>query len=239
MTCRKINADVQVLKALARDHGFIVIIGSRQAAAGVAMASELSFQGHQATSVQLDISSDESIANAVKTIDQKYGRLDVLINNAGVLLDHANDKKPNLPIRELYNRTFETNVIGTACLTAALVPLLRKARGGSRVVFMSSVMGSLTHTLNEDLPWYHMNCTAYDSSKAAINMLALNYVRLLADVGGRVNTACPGLVSSDLTNFSEHGTSPEVGAEHIVNLATASEGGLNGTFSNKSGPIPW
>ena len=239
LTSKRFEADSRIMKALARDHGFTVIIGSRQAAAGEALAYKLKSEGHQATSVQLDLSSDESIASAVKTIDQEYGRLDVLVNNAGIALDATSDKRPKLETRDLFSRTFNTNVIGTACLTESLVPLLKKAQGGPRVVFVSSVMGSLAWSLNKDLFWYQMDFTAYDSSKAAVNMLALNYQRILSDVGGLVNVACPGLVSTDMTNFTTHGTTPEVGAEHIVELATAKEGGPAGTFSNKQGPIPW
>lgn len=221
---------------LARDHGYTVIIGSRQVAAGEALASELQSQGYQASSVQLDLSSDASIGKVVNTIDEQYGRLDVLINNAAIFLDAD---VPRLPTRELYHRTFDTNVTGTACLTEALVPLLRKAHGPPRIVFVSSGMASLANATNKNVPWYNLDCISYDCSKAALHMLALNYVRLLEDVGGHVNIASPGLVSTDLTKNTPYGTTPEVGAEHIVELATAGEGAPNATFSGKEGPIPW
>lgn len=224
---------------LAKDHGYTVIIGSRQISAGEAVASELKAQGYDATSLQLDLTSDESIANAVTTIEQKYGRLDVLINNAGIFLDPRRPDVPTLPTRELFERTFATNIIGAACLTDALIPLLRKAHGKPRIVFVSTNMSSLTNATNKEMPYYNLNATAYDCSKAAVNMLALNYVRLLEDVGGRINVGCPGLVATDMTGHNPFGTTPEEGAEHIVKLATAGEEGQNGTFSNKQGPIPW
>ncbi len=224
---------------LARNHGYTVIIGSRQAAAGEELASELQSQGYQATSVQLDLSSDASIASAVSTIEQRYGRLDVLINNAGVLLDGREYQGRKLSTRELYDITFTTNVIGTACLTAGLVPLLRKAQGGPRVVFVSTTMSSLTLATDKSTLYYNIDYASYVSSKAALNMLALDYVRVLEDVGGRVNIACPGLVSTDLTLHHPYGTTPEVGAEHIVVLATAGQEGQNGTFSSTQGVIPW
>jgi len=224
---------------LAKDHGYTVIIGSRQLSAGEALAFELKSQGYDATSLQLDLTSDESIANAVTTIEQQYGRLDVLINNAGIFLDSTTPDAPALPTRELFERTFATNIIGVACLTDALVPLLRKAHGKPRIVFVSTSMSSLTNATNKGTIYYNINGTAYDSSKTALNMLALNYVRLLEDVGGRINIACPGLVATDMTGHTSFGTTPEEGAEHIVGLATAGEEGQNGTFSGKQGPIPW
>lgn len=224
---------------LARDHGYTVIVASRQLAAGETVAADIRSQGHQATSVQLDLTSDESITNAVKTIEEKYGRLDVLVNNAGIILDHWADDVPKLHPRELYDRTFATNFTGTACLTEALFPLLRKAQGGPNIVFVSTTMGSLTYATDPTIPWYNLEATAYDCSKAAANMLALNYARRLKDVNARVNMVSPGLVTTNLTRFNPAATTPDQGAEHVVKLATAGEGGPNKTFSSKEGPVPW
>jgi NAD(P)-dependent dehydrogenase (short-subunit alcohol dehydrogenase family) len=100
-------------------------------------------------------------------------------------------------------------------------------------------MASLANATNKDMPYYNLNTTAYDCSKVAVNMLALNYVHLLEDVGGRVNVVSPGLVSTGLTYNMSGVTTPDEGAEHIVTLATAGADGPNGTFSSKEGPIPW
>jgi NAD(P)-dependent dehydrogenase (short-subunit alcohol dehydrogenase family) len=225
---------------LAKDHGYTVIIASRQIAAGEAVASELKSQGYQASSLQLDLASDESIINAVKTIDQQYGRLDVLVNNAGVLLDGEGPNRPKVITRELYDRTFTTNVAGPAVLTEALVPLLRKGHGGPRLVFVSTNMSSLANATNKDLIYYNLNSGAYNCSKAAVNMLALDYVRLLEDVSGHVNIVCPGFVKTDLTGNNPYAKTPEEGAEQVVKLATIGEDGPNGTFTSVAeGTIPW
>jgi NAD(P)-dependent dehydrogenase (short-subunit alcohol dehydrogenase family) len=86
-----------------------------------------------------------------------------------------------------------TNVIGTAVLTEALLPLLRKS-SHPRLIFVSSRMGSLHQATVKDTPFYPIDYKAYDASKAAVNMLVLNYARILEDVGGKVNAVCPQLV---------------------------------------------
>lgn len=184
-----------VATRLAKEHKHRVIVGSRSAAEGAEIASSLEAEGYTASSVQLDLSSDSSIAAAVKTIEDTYGRLDVLVNNAAVLLD---GKKLDQSPRDLFTQTMTTNVIGTACLTEAFLPLLRKSEL-PRVIFVSSQMGSLHQATVRDTPFFAVDFKSYDASKAAVNMLALNYARILEDVGGRVNAACPGLVSTNMT----------------------------------------
>jgi len=230
-----------VATQLAKDHGYHVIIGSRKATAGEEAAAALVANGFSASSVQLDITSDESIAAAVGEIEREFGVLDVLINNAGILLDTVPGVKEDykdLSIRELFNQTLSTNVTGTACLTEACLPLLRKAES-PRVVFVSSRMGSLTESMNKETLYYSMDYKAYDCSKAAFNMLAINYARILAENGAMVNVACPGLVQTKLTNHHPYGSTTELGAKRIVELATAAKGGPTTTFSDRDGVVPW
>ena len=231
---------LSVATQLAKDHGYHVIIGSRNAAAGEKAAASITTGGFSASSVQLDITSDESITAAVNHINRNFGVLDVLINNAGILIDYVpglTDESKDLSTRDLFTQTMNTNVISTACLTEACLPLLRKS-SFARLVFVSSIMGSLLKSTDKSTLWYNIDYKAYDCSKAAMNMLALNYARILAEEGALVNVACPGLVKSNLTRHLM-GESTDVGAQRIVELATAEKGGQTATFSDRHGEVPW
>lgn len=100
-------------------------------------------------------------------------------------------------------------------------------------------MASLDQATNKSTIYYSIDYKAYDASKAALNMLALNYVRILANEGALVNVVCPGLVQTKLSGNHPMGTSTEMGAQRIVELATAGAGSVTGTFSDRDGSIPW
>lgn len=230
-----------VATKLAKVHGFYVVIGSRNAAAGEEVAAGLVANGFAASSVLLDVTSDASIAAAVTWIEEKFGRLDVLINNAGILIDFGIgviEENKGLSSRELYNKTFNTNVFGAGCLTEACEPLLRKS-DLPKVIFVSSRMGSFAVSMDKTTLWYPIDYKVYDASKAALNMLAINYARILDDIGGMVNVVCPGLVKTKLTRNHPMGTDTDMGSERIVELATAKKGGPTATFSDRNGKIPW
>ncbi|KAL3477291.1 hypothetical protein BJX99DRAFT_269898 [Aspergillus californicus] len=223
-------------QSLAKNHNYHVLIGARNIQAGEDIAASLRAAGHKASSIQLDLTSEESIKSAVTTIEENFGYLDVLVNNAGILLDRRED----LSTWDLFNQTFTTNVIGTATLTESLLPLLRKSKAGPpRIVFVSSSMGSLHNALDKSLMCYPIDYKAYDASKAAANMLMLNYARILEPDGGKVNSVCPGLVKTNLTAFTPYGGTPEAAAERIVEMAVLGVDGPSGTFSCSTGEIPW
>jgi len=211
-----------------------VIIGSRDAKAGEEAAAPLKASGLSVSSVQLDITSDESIAAAVKHIEESFGRLDVLVNNAGILIDRVE----GLSTKELYKKTFDTNVLGTVFITEACLPLLRKS-SLPRIIFLSSRMGSIETSKDKTTPFYSTDYKAYDASKAAVNMLAVNYSRILEPDGGLVNAVCPQLVKTKLTGWTDYGITPEIGAQRVVEVVVAGKDGPNATFSDMNGPIPW
>ncbi|RYP02901.1 hypothetical protein DL764_005517 [Monosporascus ibericus] len=234
-----------VAKSLAANHGYHVIIGSRNLAAGQAVADTLTARGLKASAVHLDLADESSIQAAAKSIAAAHNdRLDVLVNNAGVLLG-TGPAAAGLTERQRFERTFVPNLFGQVGVTEAMWPLLRKAAetGGSgnvpRIVFVSSRMGSLAHAKDPTTSFYHKDYRSYDCSKAALNMLALNYARMMEDLGGLVNVVCPGLVKTKLSGYIEGGDTVERGAEQIVQMATLAKGGPTKTFSDRNGDIEW
>ncbi|KAI0967030.1 hypothetical protein F4678DRAFT_257551 [Xylaria arbuscula] len=226
-----------IAESLAKDHGYHVVISSRDAAAGAAVASGLLRQGFSASSVLLDLESDESISQAVSLIQSQFGKLDVLVNNAGVNLEYIRSKDP-MTSREVFTKTFQTNLIGPALLTDALLPLLKQAES-PRVVFVSSNQASLTKSLDKSWYLYGLDIPAYKTSKAAVNMLAVTYSVKLEPVGGMCNSICLGGVNSKMSGFNKQAASPEQAAKKVVEMATLPKEGRTGTFEDTEGAFPW
>ncbi|CAG9992994.1 unnamed protein product [Clonostachys byssicola] len=215
-----------IAESLATEHGYHVVIGSRNAAEGEAVAVLLQQRGFSASNIQIDLLSDESIREAVKSVEAAHGELHVLVNNAGV---HLEITETDLSTRQLLNQTFQVNTFGTTVLTEACLPLLLRA-DTPRIVFVSSRNGSISQSLDKDWPMYGVQHPAYKASKAALNMLAVRYVEKLEAVGGMVNM---------MVGFHPDARSPEVAAKKVVEMATLGKGGPTGTFIDANGPIPW
>lgn len=248
---------LSVAESLAINHHYHVIIGSRNAADGQSVADSITDRGFLASAIQLDITSDASTTAAVYYIQQTYGKLDVLVNNAAVF--EFSEPAADLPtLRTIYRQTLETNLIGAAVLTEALLPLLKKAdTPGPRVVFVGSEAGSLGRTragAKLDPGTYSSSTDgdavfhkAYRTSKAGVNMLVVAYARELRDVGGLVNAVCPGITATRMTAVAGpevlaamNAGTPQTGAQRIVEMATLGEGsGVTATFSERGGEITW
>src|SRR5882757_1076887 len=123
--------------------GVHVIIGSRDRKKGVEASLKLQGEGLAVEALSIDVNSQSSIAEAAREVEKKHGRLDILINNAGVLVD-ALDKKPSEQPLDTWRKTFDTNVFGLVATTQAFLPLLKKSDAG-RIVNLSSILGSMTH----------------------------------------------------------------------------------------------
>lgn len=237
----------QIAKALV-ENGYTVYAGSRDIQKGQAAVEQL---GASAIAVQLDITDNESIRTAVKTIEDKTGYLTLLVNNAAV--SHAgvpgrtmeevlgSQRASIVPIDEL-KTVWETNVFGTLALTQACLPLLQKA-AKARIVTVSSALGSLTINANPDYPYRSNFDAAYGASKTALNGIFLSLAIDLADTEITVHLVSPGFTATALNNFQ--GTdSVEEGSKEPIRVALAEDlptGSFTGpaNFSGENNILPW
>jgi len=185
--------------------------------------------------VGLDVTSAASVAKVAAFVEASYGRLDVLVNNAGILLERG--APPSGTPIELLRETYETNVLGVVTVTNALLPLVRAAAAG-RIVNLSSGLGSLALQSDPSHVYAQNPLLAYNSSKSALNAITLAYANELRATPIKVNAADPGYCATDLNGHSGPRT-PAQGARAAVHLATLPADGATGTFVDEEGPVPW
>ena len=211
--------------------GHTVYIGSRDTERGRLAAERLG-----AHLVQLDVTDDESVEAAAKTI-RADGGLDVLVNNAGVeqrtpdggVIDAAGTTA------DLMRTIFETNTIGLVRVTHAFLPLLQRSPAPV-VVNVSSGLASLTHVSTPATPTYAFPGVAYPASKAAVNMITVQYAKAFPAM--RINAVEPGYTATDLNHHTGTQT-VEQGAEIIVRMAQLGPDGPTGGYFDAAGPLPW
>lgn len=209
--------------------GLTVVLGARQGKAA-APAAALRAEGLDAHDVELDVTNHADIATLPTFFETQFGRLDVLVNNAGVQLDQGFDVSP-----DTLRQTYEANVIGPYAITQALLPLLRQAPAG-RIVNQSSILGSLTAiSQGQGGSWA---TPGYTSSKAALNMLTVVLAQHLADTNIKVNAAHPGWVKTDLGGDSAPLGVAE-GAQTAVRLALLPADGPTGGYFHNAEHLPW
>ena len=213
--------------------GILTLIGARDAERGAAAAAELKQEGIEARAVLLDVTDAGSIAAVAAQIEREFGRLDILVNNAGVALDGG---FYNADV-DMMRRTYETNVFGVVALTRALVPLLKKSEAG-RIVNMSSGLGSLAQNSDPNWMYARVKALAYNSSKAALNMVTVIFADELKATAIKVNAADPGFTATDL-NQHQGTRSVEQGAIAAVRLATLPADGPTGGYFDEEGVVPW
>ena len=216
----------EVVRRLAR-LGFSVVLGARDARKGDEAAAALARDGLKVFASRLDVTDERSVEESRSWVEGRFGRLDVLVNNAAILYDTwQRAENADFPtVRE----AFETNTLGAWRVSKAFIPLLRGSARG-RVVNVSSESGSLA-SMGGGTP-------AYSVSKAALNALT----RMLADELRRdrilVNSVCPGWVATEMGGPSAPRT-PDEGAAGVVWAATLAEGGPTGGFFRDGEPLPW
>lgn len=220
----------EIARQLARK-GVAVVIGSRDLDKGRAAAQLIVDEGFPAEAVQLEITDNTSILAAVGTVVQRHGRIDILVNNAAILVDGPGGFKSSLfeLDAETARQTFETNLLGPLRLTQAVVPIMQRQRYG-RIVNLSSGAGQLSD-MRSGFPAYRM-------SKTALNALTRITAAELAGVNIKVNAVCPGWVRTDMGG-AEAERPVETGAETPVWLAMLPENGPTGGFFRDQRPIPW
>ncbi|HTV08211.1 MAG TPA: SDR family oxidoreductase [Candidatus Aquilonibacter sp.] len=219
--------------------GYKVLLGSRDAEKGKAAAEALRKEGLDVIAVKLDVTSQQDINAVAQLVNEEFGGvLDVLINNAGLMVEKSWTNNITSEIKaDDVRATYETNVIAPFALTKALLPALKKSKAG-RIVNVSSVLGSMTLQATKGSPIYTTKLFAYNSSKAALNMLTIHLAHELRGTKIKVNSAHPGWAKTDMGG-SAAPLSVEDGAKTIVELATLPEDGPTGAYIHGSETIPW
>ena len=221
--------------------GASVIIGSRDESLGAAAAAELRRAGFEAAHVQLDVTSDDSVAAAAEEIARRHGVLDILVNNAGILPEATTPNDDGALRVDIFTTTFDTNVFGVVRVIDAMLPLLRKSAAG-RIVNVSSTMGSLTDQSDPASPYYGLVVPAYQTSKAALNGLTIALAKSLADTTITVNSVCPGWVQTDLGGPDNRAAAPltaDDAAGIIARTALCNDGAVTGRFVDRAGSVAW
>lgn len=213
------------------ERGFRVAIGARDARRRDEAVESLRAEGITAFGVTLDVTSDADAAAAAATIEREAGRLDVLVNNAGIggRSDNGAQDPTTLDL-DVLRTVLDTNVFGAVRVTNAVLPLLVRSES-PRIVNVSSNMGSLTLQTGPQM-------AAYAPSKTMLNSITAQYARRFADSAVIVNACCPGYVATDFTGHNSTRT-PEEGAAVAVTLATLPDDGPRGGFFDDDGPVPW
>ncbi|MBW0117133.1 SDR family oxidoreductase [Pseudonocardia abyssalis] len=214
--------------------GWRVGVGARDEQRRTDAVAKLVATGVDAFGVPLDVTDDASVTAAAALVEEYAGRLDALVNNAGIT--GGAPQTPTTVDLDTVRRVVETNVLGVIRVTNALLPLLRRSPS-PRIVNMSSGVGSLTR---QSTPGGDTGpiAVAYSPSKTFLNAVTVQYAKELADTGILINAACPGFVATDLNGFRGHRT-PEQGAATAIRLATLPDDGPTGGYFEDAGAIPW
>ncbi|WP_165067942.1 SDR family oxidoreductase [Marisediminicola senii] len=218
--------------------GHTVIIGARSLERGERTAAELRADGGAVTAVALDVTDPGSVAAAAERVLADHGRLDALINNAGISHQPGADFAGQLPRTadvDHVRSVFETNVFGVITVTSAFLPLLRRSEL-PRIVNVSSSAGSLAAI--SDFGNTDPIALGYVPSKTALTAVTMMYARDLVSENILVNAVCPGFVATDL-NGHRGLLTPAQGARSAVIMATIPADGPTGTFTDVNGPVAW
>lgn len=226
--------------------GVTVYLGSRSFERGEAAAKQI---GHGAIPVQIDVTDTASIAAAAKRIRDESGRLDLLVQNAGISTTQA--RAPGAFLDDYSTRNiastasidevraiWDTNVFGVLAVYQAMLPLLRLS-SDARIVVVSSGVGSLASNADPAFPYRKIYGPGYAASKTALNGITLAMMIELEDTGIKVNLVSPAFTATNLNNFAGTETI-EDGSREVVRVALLGPDGPTNTFTRwENQTIPW
>jgi NAD(P)-dependent dehydrogenase (short-subunit alcohol dehydrogenase family) len=215
--------------------GFKVWLGARDAGRGMAAAQALDAEGLDVHWLEIDVTSDESVAAAAKAVGAEGPCLDVLVNNAGIAIRY--DLPPSQQRIADIQATYDVNVFGPIRVTQAFLPLLF-ASPAARIVMVSSYSASIGRALDPTRESHPVNMMGYGSSKTALNAITVAFAKELAPQGVKVNAAAPGYTATDLNGHRGRRTVQQA-AEIVLRLATLGADGPTAGYFDDNGQLPW
>lgn len=218
------------------DKGYFVYLGCRDKAKGIDAIKELNRQlFHDVEVLELDVTEPQTIEHSVNEIKEKFSRLDVLVNNAGILGEMPQNASANSV--ENLKRIFQTNFFGAVQTSQLFLELLKQSEQ-PRIVNVSSDLGSLTQNSDPEYPFYEVKLLGYNSSKTALNAFTVMLAYELKDTNFKINSVNPGFTATDLNGHSGTQTA-EQSAKIIVEYATLNDNGPTGKFISDYGITAW
>jgi NAD(P)-dependent dehydrogenase (short-subunit alcohol dehydrogenase family) len=220
-----------------------VLIGARNQARGEKAVKQLEAAGVKADFIQLDVTDKAQIKAAADKIKTDYGYLSILINNAGIAMDH------HQPASQLSTDTirqdFDVNYFGLIDVTQAMIPLLKVGKP-AKIVNVASNMGSMGLASDPNSRFYKVNSLGYQSSKASVNFATIIFSKELAADDITVNSVNPGWTATGFGGRPEDAPAPAgmqdvaTGAAQIIKMASLPQGDkTTGTFTENAGTLPW
>jgi NAD(P)-dependent dehydrogenase (short-subunit alcohol dehydrogenase family) len=215
--------------------GMTVLVGARDPERGAAAVASLRETSPDVHLIVLDVADEASIARAAADVAARFGRLDVLVNNAAI---GGRSGPPSKQAIAAMRELFATNVFGLVAVTQAFLPLLERSPA-ARIVNLSSSMGSHGLAADPETAVARQGAVfGYSASKAAVNAFTVRLANELRSTTIKVNSACPGFVATDLNQHRGPRTVQQ-GAQIVVRLATLPDDGPTAGFFDDAGPVPW
>lgn len=231
---------LEIVKQLSKK-GLFVYLGSRDLEKGKAAVTELNEKGFEnIQAIEIDVTNSDSILAAKKIVENEQGKLDILINNAGILGTNP-QQASDTSIADI-QKVFDTNFFGVINVTQAFLELLKKSES-PRISNITSGLGSLTLHSDPDWKYYGVKTAGYGTSKAALNAYTITLAYELKELPFKVNAIDPGYTATDFNHHSGPGT-VESAASFIVKHTLTDENGPTGKFfsndiEDESEESPW